>query len=264
MLDVFVRTRKDGVNWIVRQEYLDAVIRYSWPKATDEVEPLLWTRKGRTIYSVDLAGMKCVAKEFVARQFGSQLKGFLYQLKYRFVPPPALREWKVAAIIRAMGIPTPQPIAIGVRRRAGFLQSSLIVLEKLQGAITLESFMKTGLPSMGIAERRRFIRLVGRFYREIHSKGVFQRDFGWRNILIRPGGPEGFLFYLIDFEEVTLGSDIPLKDKLRGYSQLNRNLKRLLSRTDRLRLFRSYFNDPPVLDQFYRDLIQKIETYVAV
>lgn len=255
------RFRRGGVSWKARAEFTRALRAIAWP-ASDQIDPWIWSRKNRKIYRVEIGDVDCVVKEFSARRWRNRILDAIWSLRYWILSPPAAREWRLAEAVRALGLPTPLPVAVGIRRRGIRIEASLIVFERLQKVVNLESYLKTEFQESPLLQRRLIVERIGEIYRELHGKRIFQRDLGWRNILVQVDPAIGLRYWLIDFEEVSFGADISEPVRIRAFAQLNRNLKTVLNRSNRLRLYRAYLGNPARLEIAHREFIRAVESYV--
>jgi hypothetical protein len=152
----------------------------------------------------------------------------------------AARSWAVAQELRARGIDTPEPLAVGRVGAEGWY-----VARRLEGAEQIRRWFlrrddaSNAAPSLpyGFEE---VVRALGRLARKLHDSGVFFRDLTDGNVLVTRGdaGPR---LWLVDLDRARVGSaSVPTLRRWRDLSRpgLNRpeDLNLLLS---------SYFEPDP-------------------
>ncbi len=175
-------------------------------------------------------------------------------------PAPALRSWVHGHALRLRWLPTPRPLAVFHRRRAGLPREGYLLTAKVEGARDLHEFM-AGLPSLPPGERRAALlgalEQVARLVRDLHQRGVSHRDLKAVNVLVAddPSVPQDGSAEPLDHWPLT-ASRVWLIDLVgvRRHRRLGRrrkvqNLARLhasfvhhagVTRTDKLRFLRTY------------------------
>ena len=63
-----------------------------------------------------------------------------------FRPSKARREWEAACGVSQRGVPTPVPLAIGVRKRRGMVMESFVILAEMKTARTSTGFFWSRVP----------------------------------------------------------------------------------------------------------------------
>ncbi len=113
----------------------------------------------------------------------------------RFRRPRALRAWEAGCRLMALGVPTPEPLALSLPGDGRWRQGILVV--EHTGGVELREFLEAirmGIDLPGGRDREKFIAALGSFVRTVHDAGVFHGDLGGGNILVTegPGGETGF------------------------------------------------------------------------
>jgi tRNA A-37 threonylcarbamoyl transferase component Bud32 len=102
--------------------------------------------------------------------------------------PPALRSWLYGHGLRERCLPTARPLLVLHRRSAGALWQGYLLSLKIQNGVELPRFLDDSL-SLAPLERARLLRdrveQVARLIRELHRRGVSNRDLKGANILTR-------------------------------------------------------------------------------
>lgn len=153
----------------------------------------------------------------------------------------ALRSWETARALRARGIDTPEPLAVGrVGRESWYVARRLEGAEQIRGWLLRRDDPSRPAPSLpyGFEE---VLTALARLARSLHEKGVFFRDFTDGNVLVTrgDGGPR---LWLVDLDRARVGD--AAVSTLRRYRDLARPG---LNRPGDLKLFlSSYFDPAPV------------------
>jgi tRNA A-37 threonylcarbamoyl transferase component Bud32 len=160
-------------------------------------------------------------------------------------PSKARMEFDRAVAIAARGVATVEPLALGERRAFLGACDSYLVTRSLEGAQALNSFLAMALTTMAPRRhalvRQRLARALGRFVARLHDAGILHNDLHAANILVQlPGGDEPLL-YLVDLNAVRLGPALDWKASRDNLVLLTRWFVSRVSRTDRLRFWRAYY-----------------------
>lgn len=137
---------------------------------------------------------------FLKRYEADYLSGFAQLLRWLRWPgtsDEAMQEWRALHTVRALGIPTAVPIAVGQERVGGRVRRSFLMTAEIAGAVEGHTWMMQ-LPS---AERRAFLRRVATLARQFHQAGLVHKDFYIGHVLVAPVGGKPELF-LIDLQRV--------------------------------------------------------------
>jgi tRNA A-37 threonylcarbamoyl transferase component Bud32 len=151
------------------------------------------------------------------------------------------RSFETARAMRTRGLPTPDPLALGV-----FPGETWLVVRRVDGGEQIRSWFRhryeDGFPAPGLPfPFEKVVRSLGRVARALHDRGVFFRDFTDGNVLVTAEEGEPRL-WLVDLERARIQAR-PL-----GRWRRLRDLSRpgLNSEEDRNLLLESYFHpDPP-------------------
>jgi hypothetical protein len=163
-----------------------------------------------------------------------------------FMRSPAMIAFENARRLAAQGIAVPRAVAAVEYRRAGVLARSFFLTDEVADAVTADVAWRQILalePGTRRRARRAFAIALGRFFADLHARGVYHGDLKDVNVLVRdPTGAPTFV--LLDLERVTIGARVSATHRVRNVMQLARTLGRAMSRTDRLRWLRAYLGDP--------------------
>lgn len=179
--------------------------------------------------------------------------------------PPALRSWINGHGLRERCLPTPRPLVVLHRRRAGLLLQGYLLSLKVPNAVELPRFLDNVL-ALPCAERAALLRdridQTARLVRELHRRGVSHRDLKGANILtteagtpdaknadssrsIQTGSGSGLCapdVCVIDLVGVTLSRHVRRSRRVQNLARLNASVGRhpVLTCTDLARFLRVY------------------------
>ena len=104
-----------------------------------------------------------------------------------------------------------------------------------------------------------FIRNFAQWLSSLHQKRIYHRDMKTCNILVSENR-ETWNFHLLDLEDILLDEKVNEKKLFKNLLQLNTSTPNLMTRTDRLRFFRAYQEQHPIIrneKEFLFRLIRK-------
>ncbi|MDB5313207.1 MAG: 3-deoxy-D-manno-octulosonic-acid kinase [Gemmataceae bacterium] len=160
---------------------------------------------------------------------------------------PALRSWVNGHALRDRLLPTPRPLAVLHRFRAGCPAEGYLLTEKVPDAIELPEAAK-GLMARPPGERTRVVRTwacrLARTLRAMHDRAVSHRDLKGPNVLLAGGAanPAGAVPVLIDLVGVRVGKSVPFLRRAGELARLNVSFlaSPVVTRGDLLRFLRAY------------------------
>ena len=114
--------------------------------------------------------------------------------------PKARREFQNLAMLRAMGLDAPDPVAYGEERTAGWLVRSYLISKGVPAPTPLHEYIRDYLPSLTGDLRRQtrqtLVENLAACTRRLHERHFVHHDYFWRNILLTGRSLEHF--FLID------------------------------------------------------------------
>jgi hypothetical protein len=178
-------------------------------------------------------GRACFFKRFL-------LRGAADWLKHWVRPSRARRALVSGERIRRLGFVAPVPLCLIEERRCGPGQTALVT-EAIEGARSVRDRVLEPLPAGAgaLARRRCLLHAVGGAIGAWHAAGLYHGDLSPRNILCRTAG-ERLEFFWLDNEGTRRFGRLPERLRVRNLVQVDKRLLPL-SRTDRMRLARGYF-----------------------
>ena len=137
-----------------------------------------------------------------------------------------------------VGIPTPEVLAYGERRKFGFLREALIVTGEIERSMDLTGFAKAAF-HLRLHEA---IQIAGRLCSQLaaaHSARLFHRDLKWKNILIQETD-DGYLPVWIDCPRASYKRILCKREISRDLASLCRDAEGYVSAGKRLEFFEAY------------------------
>ncbi len=239
----------NDVHWMLRKDAPepvrdDLLSRVSSPLFFAQTAP---TKAGAS-KSLWLADLPIGGEErsFIIKRYENKtLPG---RIKTLFRPSEARQELEAACGVSQRGIPTPVPLAIGMRRRWGMTRESFVILEKMSDCQDLNRFFLVSHPASASAEKAlekwAITRALGELARRVNESGVHQSDFALNNFLLERDARGTAKLYLSDFEKITLRPSLRFDQEVSCLARLNR-VGREVSLADRMRFLKSYAGSQP-------------------
>jgi tRNA A-37 threonylcarbamoyl transferase component Bud32 len=203
------------------------------------------------------------------------LKRYQYQgdrWRHRFRRHKGRVEADNLALMRGCGVPTPDVVAYGGRRRGMRLLDAFLITRGVPGAATLAALVEgDSLPEWAALIRDQgghgppymaLTRRMAELLAGMHARHVYHHDLQWRNVLVAPRG-DGFELYFIDSSRGGLRRTPPGRrhGRVRDLASLDKLAAVHLSRADRLRFVRLYLGAKR-LGAAGRELVESVRAYV--
>ncbi len=162
----------------------------------------------------------------------------------------AKNEWLALNKLRALDIPTLEPVAYGEQKKNIAKKMSFIVTRELAGVVQLDHYFQQH--SVDIKEKIVLLRKVAEIARAVHAAGINHRDFYLCHFMLelesvaqwRQGGAEPKL-YIVDLHRAQLRSKVPKRWQIKDLSSLYFSSFDLgFTRYDYLRFMRDYWQLP--------------------
>lgn len=239
----------NDVKWMLRHDAPDPFRDDLIPRVSSPLffEGSVPTKAGAS-KSLWLAGLHIDGEErfFIIKRY--EHKNPADRIKTLIRPSKAHQELEAARGVSRRGIPTPLPLAIGVRKRWGMVHESFVILEKMQDCQDLNRFFLVACApdasARGFSEKRNIIRELGALARKVNEAGVHQSDFALNNFLLERDDRGEAKLYLSDFEKITLRRSLTFDQEITCLAKLNR-VGREVSLADRMRFLKSYAGVEP-------------------
>ena len=153
-------------------------------------------------------------------------------------------EGKRSQHLASIGVPTITPIALGERRRRGFLFDNFLITREIPEAVPLDAFVEgqlSGLPEprrSGV--RRSLAKALGVLTARLHNAGLQHIDFHPGNILLRFGPGDEPQLTMIDLDALRTVKQFSWPKAMRNLALLDHYFWTRSSRVDRRRFLKAY------------------------
>lgn len=193
----------------------------------------------RVVYRVELDGLCFFVKHNLAPDWRTWFRQWLRPSKGRL-------EFERARAVAERGIGTVVPLGYAEpRSRLGKGESFLLTLA-LEGTEPLQQFLLSRLASLAAENtaqvRQDLARTLGEWVAQLHDAGICHNDFHAGNILVRAGDEQGLELFLVDLNAVQLCGPLSWRRSRENMVMLNRWFTLRVSRADRLRFWKAYYN----------------------
>lgn len=198
-------------------------------------QTLHWGRN--YLYTIDLSdllGAGC--DEAVVKQFSN--RSLVERWKRRLQGSKAEKSWRAARVLRAAGIPTPEPwFLIEALSPDG---PSLYVTRRLRHFVESRYYFRSIAAGSERAdfpeiERLELMSAIGDLFRRVHAAGVWHRDLSIGNLLVAGSG-EKLEIHLIDLDRARLPGRVGTLRRLRDICRLP-----ILETADRRAFWQAYW-----------------------
>ncbi len=232
-----------GFRWLVKRGYLDLFSEFINRAWTGNDSTKVKDTNLRSVFSLRLEEED--KDLFFKRQ---RYPLILALIKYLFLANKSRVEWKMAGLLLDKGIPTGNPIALGVRRKFGVLRESVLVINGLGKVKDLFAYCQelSSLPPgpRRLKARRGLAFALGRLLARVHAEGIFHSDLHGGNILVGEGlGEARPRLFLIDLHRIKVRSKSRFKDAVKNIAQLAPYFQGVASQTDGVRFLKAYLGD---------------------
>jgi tRNA A-37 threonylcarbamoyl transferase component Bud32 len=208
-----------------------------------------WRREGRlttvktgphrAVYRVDLPAP--AGGVFVKHNLVPNLRA---RLRQWFRRGKSRNEARRAELLAGVGVPTITPVALGERRRRGFLLDNFLVTRALDDYQPLDRFVEHGLHALAPNRRARVRRLLavelGVLTARLHQAGFVHIDFHAGNLLVGLGPDDRPRLAMIDLDALRTCRRLGDPAAIENLALLNHYFWIRSSRSDRMRFVRAY------------------------
>ncbi len=147
------------------------------------------------------------------------VKSIFDVIKNIFRPSRGKKTWLASNILKARGIPTPEPILFMERKKSFFVFESYIVTEPLFEAEPLNFFMDSSFNRMSKKDKLKFIKEVAIQVKQLHDCGIMHRDLKATNILVNAG--DKVKIYFTDLDAIKVSDSLLSAERAKDLARLN-------------------------------------------
>jgi tRNA A-37 threonylcarbamoyl transferase component Bud32 len=191
----------------------------------------------RTVYRVILDGLTLYLKHFRL----SDLRSWCRQL---IRPSKARLEYQRAVALASRQVPTILPVALGERATGLRPAESFLITQGLDDTEPFNAFLERTLPTLSPARQarvgQRLAVELGQLVARMHEGGIVHQDLHPANLLVRLEADDQPRLYVIDLHPLRLGRPLSWRASRKNLVLLNRWFSMRVSRSDRLRFWRTY------------------------
>lgn len=192
-------------------------------------------------------------------------KRYLFRSNWDFIKhlvrsSRAKRAFKASLILEKNGFETPVIIAVGEHRASFLDRGNFLVTLEVEGAKQIYQFIPNrtdDLTKEQLRAKRRLLRAFGQTVGRMHAAGIFHGDLRLGNILAKEEN-HGWHFFLIDNERTRKFRRLPARLRLKNLVQVNMLNSDGVTKTDRMRFFKSYLQINADIQDRYKKLAKKV------
>jgi serine/threonine protein kinase len=185
-----------------------------------------------------------------------QLPDFAIYIKHYLVPDrrAKYRQWfrrgkgrnegKRSESLASIGVPTISPIALGERRKRGFLFDNYLITREIPDSTPLDTFVERDLEQVPEPRRstirRRLASALGALTARLHNAGLLHIDFHPGNVLLRLDADDAPLLMMIDLDALRSVKKLGWPKAQQNLALLDHYFWLRSSRADRFRFLKAY------------------------
>ncbi|MDD5645344.1 MAG: lipopolysaccharide kinase InaA family protein [bacterium] len=167
----------------------------------------------------------------------------------RFPSVKALNSWKGSVGLKIRKVATPEALmAVQRRGNAGYF-----IAENRKNIIRIDEFLKR--QSLSGEKRREIIANTGKFFADLHNKGIYHRDTKPGNIFV---AEDSLSISILDTDRIQFLRFVSPRKKIKNFRRLIDNIGDVLERGDKEVFLRAYFADIRFPDAGFKRKLKKI------
>jgi tRNA A-37 threonylcarbamoyl transferase component Bud32 len=203
----------------------------------------------RTVYRVQLPERTIYVKHYRVADLRATLSQWAQGSKAR-------REWQQIRKAAAFRVPTPEVLAVGEVRRAGFVFGNFLITEGIDSVEPLDRFLDAQLRTLPRPEQSRVRRQLAVRLAELvahaHQAGLLHEDLHAGNVLVRLRDDGAVETFLIDLHAARMVRRLSWRQARANLLQFGIYFLDAATRTERWRFLRRYLELRPELGRDVR------------
>lgn len=194
-------------------------------------------------------------------------KQYLYRsvldfIKHLVRSSRARRAFQAALMLERNGFKAPVIVAMGECKFSFLERENFLLTLEVEEAKPIHKFIPESLEYFTkeqLNDLRELIRKFGRTVGRMHAAGIFHGDLRLGNVLVRRDKNGRHIFF-IDNERTRKFRRLPARLRLKNLVQANMLISECITKTDRMRFFKSYLQENIDIRGWHKKLANKIDT----
>lgn len=213
------------------------------------------------VQSSDVSRVYKFSANFDGKERVIYFKQYLYRSTLDFIkhlvrPSRAKRAFKATLMLEKNGFEAPDVVAMGERKSSFLDRENFLLTVEVENAKQIKQLIPESLENFTkkqLYDMRELIRTFGNTVGRLHAVGIFHGDLRLGNVLVRRE-KNGWHFFLIDNERTRKFRRLPPRLRLKNLVQANVLISDCVTKTDRMRFFKSYLQKNINIQNGYRKL----------
>lgn len=194
-------------------------------------------------------------------------KQYLFRSTWDFIkhlvrPSRARRAFKATLMLERNGFRAPLIVAMGEYKFNFLERENFLLTAEVENAKQIHQFIPDNLKyftTEQLNDLRQLIRTFGRTVGKLHAAGIFHGDLRLGNVLVRRE-QDGWHIFFIDNERTRKFRRLPARLRLKNLVQANMLISDCITKTDRMRFFKSYLEENIDIRGRHKKLANKVDT----
>ncbi len=174
----------------------------------------------------------------------------------------ARRAFQAALMLERNGFKAPVIVAMGECKFSFLERENFLLTLEVEEAKPIHKFIPESLEYFTkeqLNDLRELIRKFGRTVGRMHAAGIFHGDLRLGNVLVRRD-KNGWHIFFIDNERTRKFGRLPARLRLKNLVQANMLISDCITRTDRMRFYKSYLQENIDIRGRHKKLANKVDT----
>ncbi len=171
-------------------------------------------------------------------------------LKHLVRPSRAERSFNAAIMLAAHDLHSPEVIAMGCWQFGPVTFKNFLITSDLENAKPVYTLLTEGLAG---TDKRDFLAALGTTIGKMHAANIFHGDLRPGNVLAEKID-SNWQFHFLDNERTRKFQNIPDRRRLKNLTQINMLANTILTKTDRMRFYKSYIKQNPNLTSRQKEI----------